>query len=151
MATFEERWGNFEEEVGPLLAGELSRQAPVGDPQYDRESGTLAASMVWRDQFDALTAGSVDPRGPIARYVARGTRPHPIDAVTGSYLHFFWIRENRWVTTPHVNHPGTQPNPFHIAAWEKVRPQVQQSFKATVGKQVVLSFLNPWRNRTIGG
>jgi hypothetical protein len=150
MSAFDDAWADFEDQAGPLMADGLSQHAPVGDPDLDEDSGTLANSMEWRDQEGVLTAGSSDPRGPIARFVARGTRPHSIDPVNGEFLTFFWPKVGHVVKMRHVDHPGTTANPFHIDTWESIRPEVQQMFRDTVGGGTVLSYLNPWKNRTLG-
>ncbi len=144
---FNEGWQAFEEQVGPLLTDELARQAPVSDSPNDPAPGTLRDSMVWEDQEQTLTVGSRDPRGPIAAYVTRGTAPHPIDPVNATFLHFIGS-DGTEVFTRHVDHPGTAPNPFHIAAWEAQRDVVLERFRTVVGHDT-LSYLNPWRNRII--
>jgi hypothetical protein len=35
--------------------------------------------------------------------------------------------------------------------WEARRDEVQQIFKERLGHGVTMSYLNPWRNRTLGG
>ena|ERR1035437_1808143 len=149
MSGFDTAWFEFEQEAGPLLSDQLSLEAPVGDPEYDLDSGSLANSMEWRDQEGVLTAGSSDPRGPIAAYVTRGTAPHDIYPVNAAALHFFVGGES--VFAQHVDHPGTSPNQFHIQAWEKCGDEVRRMFRDTVGGGVALSYLNPWRNQTLGG
>jgi hypothetical protein len=149
MSAFDEKWQEFEASAGPLITDEVVEQTPVGDPFLDPDSGTLADSMDWDDRDGTLVIESRDPRGPIAAYVARGTRPHDIYPVYASALHFF-ARDGAEVFTQHVHHPGTVANPFNITAWENVRDQVQQMFRDTVGGGVTLSYLNPWRNRTLG-
>jgi hypothetical protein len=146
MTAFDDAWGEVEQEIGPLLSDELSNQAPVGDPEFDPESGTLAASMKWEDQGGEFTAGSSDPRGPISVYVARGTRQHDITAVNAPFLHFYWPAQGRWVTAKTVHHPGTVANPFHVRAWEAQRDAVTTLFRQKMGHDVTLSYLNPWRN-----
>ena len=148
MSAFDDAWADFETEAGPVLKDELSIEAPVGGID-DPYAGTLAASMEWRDNNGVLTAGSTDFRGPIAAYVARGTRPHDIYPVWAPALHFF-ARDGTEVYTQHVSHPGTTANQFHIRAWENSREEVQQMFFETVGRGVTLSYLNPWRNQVLG-
>jgi hypothetical protein len=56
-----------------------------------------------------------------ALWVHEGTRPHDIRPTTpGGRLNFFWIRKMRWVSLPHVRHPGQQAQPFLREAVEKV-------------------------------
>jgi hypothetical protein len=150
MSVFDDAWSAFEQQAGPVLADQLSLEAPVGDPDHDPTSGTLAASMKWEDQAGVLTAGSSDPRGPIAAYVTRGTRPHSIDPVNGEFLTFYSAFLGRWVKTRHVDHPGTTANQFHIRAWEECGDEVRTMFREMVGEGVALAYLNPWRNQTLG-
>lgn len=148
MGAFEDAWLQFEQIAGPTLSDELSRQAPVGDPENDPDVGTLAESMVWEDQEGLLTVGSRDSRGPIAAYVTRGTSAHPIDPVYADSLHFYVGGDE--VFTQHVEHPGTVANPFHVDAFEAQREDIHQLFREMVGGGVTLSYLNPWRNQTLG-
>lgn len=146
---FDEVWAEFESQAGPLLVDEMVEQCPVGDPDNDPAPGTLANSIDWDDSYQTLLIQSRDPRGPIAAYVTRGTRPHEIAPVYASALHFIGSGGED-VFTQHVNHPGTDPNPFHITAWENKRTEVQQLFREIVGSGLTLTYLNPWRNKTIG-
>ena len=149
MAVWDDLWTEFESQAGPILSDELSAQAPVSNDENDPAPGTLADSMVWEDRDgDTLTVGSKDPRGPIGAYVTRGTSWHPIDPVNGEFLHFFVGGDE--VFARHVDHPGTQPNPFHIAAWENQRDQVHQLFYEIMPHGMAMSYLNPWRNKTLG-
>jgi hypothetical protein len=143
MTAFDDAWSDFEQDTGPTLSDALSKEAPV-------DTGALAASMEWRDEDGTLTAGSSDSRGPIAAYVARGTRPHEIYPVNATALHFFASNGDE-VFTKHVHHPGTVANQFHVRAWESVRSEVTQRFHDKVAGGVQLSYLNPWRNKTLGG
>jgi hypothetical protein len=149
MTAFDDKWAEFEASAGPFITDEVIEQTPVGDPFFDEDSGMLADSMEWDDRDGTLFIQSRDPRGPIAAYVARGTRPHDIYPVNAPYLHFF-AQDGAEVRSLHVRHPGTVANPFNITAWENVREQVQQMFRDTVGGGVTLSYLNPWRNQTLG-
>jgi hypothetical protein len=149
VASFDELWTELETEIGPLLTDELSQQSPVGDPDLDPDSGTLSQSMKWEDQEGVLTVGSQDPRGPIAAFVTRGTQPHEIVPVYAKSLHFFVGGDE--VFTQHVDHPGTVANPFHIVGWEARRAEVCQLFRERMGHGVSMSYLNPWRNQTLGG
>lgn len=141
MAAFDDAWAAFESQAGPILADALSGAAPV-------VTGELAASMDWRDQTGVLTAGSNDARGPIAAYVTRGTRPHPIEPVNARFLHFI-ASDGTEVYTTHVDHPGTSPNPFHVTAWQASAPTVVDLFRRKMGSGLTLAYLNPWRNRQI--
>ena len=145
--SFDEGWTLFAHQAGEVLVEALSQAAPVGDPFRDPDSGTLAGSMEWVERDGTLQLVSMDYRGPIARYVVRGTRPHPIDPVNADFLH--WTGDGgEDVYAKHVDHPGTAPNPFHIEAWERHRDEILAMYRDLVGHGS-LAILNPWRNRTI--
>jgi hypothetical protein len=149
VSDFDSLWNDFEQQAGPILVESLTNAAPVSDDENDPAPGTLAASMEWRDQDGVLTAGSSDPRGPIATYVTKGTQGfYDITPVSASALHFFVGGEE--VFTQHVSHPGIAANPFHIRAWEDQREAVVAQFRDTVGHGAVLSYLNPNKYATLG-
>lgn len=136
-----ERWRVFEDVVGPVLTEEVGAQAPV-------DTGQLAASQSWDDQEGVLRVISTDNRGPIATYVIRGTRAHPIDPVNARMLH--WVDAGGGdVFAGHVDHPGTVANPFQIRAWENQVNWVVGQFGQIVGVGYALAYLNPWRNKVI--
>jgi len=136
------RWDDFEAKVGPTIVDALAGTAPV-------DTGQLAESHSWRDQGEhRLEAISTDDRGPIALFVIGGTAPHPIDPVNAKMLH--WIGPDGDVFAMHVDHPGTQPNPYNQDAWESVRDEVVTNFKQIVGVGAALALVNPWRNRSLG-
>ena len=148
MDGFDEGWVAFKRAAGPLLVAEIGAQSPIGDGANDPTAGTLAASHSARDgDGGRLEIISTDQRGPIATYVIRGTRPHPIDPVNATVLH--WVGPEGDVFARHVEHPGTAPNPYNQRAWEARRAEVVGLFKATVGTHMVLALLSPWRNRKI--
>jgi hypothetical protein len=148
VGIFDARWELFKREVEGQLVDEMSAQSPVGDPLNDPAPGTLAASHSSRDgDGGRLEIVSTDARGPIARFVIRGTQAHPIEPVSARALHFFVDGDE--VFTKHVEHPGTSPNPYNRVAWEAQRPDVVHRFAVTVGRGYALSVLNPWRNRKI--
>lgn len=140
-ASFDEKWADFEAEVGPALSAEMSVQAPV-------DTGQLAANQDWRDDNGRLEVYTIDNRGPIAVYVIRGTAPHAIDPVRAKMLH--WVnRDGAHVFARHVDHPGTLPNPYNVAAWEAQRDYVVGAFARKVALGYALAYLNPWRARVI--
>ena len=148
MDPFDEGWLLFKQAAGPILVAEISAQSPVGDESSDPTAGTLAQSHSARDgDGGRLEVVSTDQRGPIAAYVIRGTRPHPIDPVNASVLH--WVGPDGDVFARHVDHPGTDPNPYNQRAWEARRAEVVGLFRATVGTHMVASLLNPWRGRKL--
>ena len=78
-----------------------------------RQSGTLRSSIraIRKPDGDYLI-GPTDQVGPgqyLGPLIERGTRPHPIDA------HGPWSLHNALTGQyfgPHVDHPGTHPQPF---------------------------------------
>ncbi len=147
MAVFDEGWAAFKAAAGPILVSELEAQSPVGD-EYDPDAGTLAHSHSARDgDGGRLELVSTDQRGPIAAYVIRGTRAHPIDPVSATMLH--WVGPEGDVFARHVEHPGTQPDPYNQRAWEARRDELVRLFRATVSDRMVVAFLNPWRGRKL--
>ena len=150
MADFDEQWEQFKENVSDLLVEAMYEETPVSDSINDPMPGALAESHDYRDgDGGRLEIISDDPRGiPLARYVILGTQPHPIDPLGPWPLH--WLDAGGGdVFAWHVDHPGTQPNPFNQRAWENVRDDVVTEFARTVGKGVALALLNPWRDRGI--
>ena len=144
MGLFDDAWESFKREVEGQLVDEMSAQSPIGDPLNDPAPGTLAASHSSRDgDGGRLEIVSTDDRGPIAKFVIRGTAAHPIDPVNARFLHFFVGGDE--VFTRHVDHPGTSPNPYNQAAWEAQRADVVGKFAKTVGRGYALAVLNPWR------
>ncbi len=142
MGDFEDRWAEFEQEVGPRLAEAMAVEAPY-------VTGQLSESHTWRDNGGSLEVVSEDARGPIAAYVVRGTAPHGIDPVNGEFLRFPSTEGDEFIYARHVDHPGTAPNPYNQRAWESVRDDVVQEFKERVGRRYAVSLLNPWRNAKI--
>lgn len=47
-------------------------------------------------------------RKAYAEPIDLGARPHKIEGRNGGNLRFFWKKQNRWVTTRSVNHPGNR-------------------------------------------
>lgn len=138
MGEFEDRWAEFETEVGPTLVDAMAEEAP-------RDTGFLAdESQSWQDTDGRLEIVSTDDRGPVAKWQIRGTRDH--GPVTAPYL-VFQASDGGWVTTSWVR--GVTPNPYNQRAWENVRDEVVSEFKERVGRQYVLSLLNPWKNRQL--
>ena len=148
--AFSDGWASFEAQAGPILASEMALQAPVGDGALDPDSGTLQGSMGWQDQDSVLQIYSSDTRaadyGGLPGLIIRGTAPHGIDPVSAGALH--WIGPDGDVYAKHVEHPGTSPNPFHVAGWAAQRQTILTLFRNTV-PHATLSQLNPWRQRTL--
>ena len=150
MADFDEHWAQFKENVSDTLVNAMAEETPVSDSPNDDMPGTLAESHSARDGDEGrLEIISDDPRDiPLAKFIILGTKPHGIDPLGPWPLH--WIGAGgEDVFAMHVDHPGTDANPFNQRAWENVRDEVVTEFKETVGKGYALAYLNPWRNKKI--
>ena len=110
------------DDLGPRIKDDAVRFAPLGvsTPATVRwpphEAGELKASI--EDHLEGPRTLIVAAHAPYAAYVELGTSPHSIDAhgpwslhnaVTGQYF------------GPHVNHPGTPPEPYLRPALYSVR------------------------------
>lgn len=84
---------------------------------YNDRSGKLRSATQTFEWKSGLHAGIVN-KTKYAKFIENGTRPHVIAARRAPFLHFFWAKEGRWVTTKKVNHPGTQQRPFFARAGE---------------------------------
>lgn len=141
LPSFDDAWQQFEEIAGDALTEEMGLQSPVAPV----DGGTLAASHAWRDSEGTLEIYSGDERGPIAQFVIRGTAPHPIDPVYAKMLHWVDLGTGDDVFAHHVDHPGTQPNPYNVRAWEARRDDLVREFARLCGRDRVLAMLNPFR------
>lgn len=113
MAEWAKKWAN-------LVTAELAGEAPVGEGENSGalrdsigapsiEAGAGRVSMTWTSDV------------PYAGFVIEGTSPHPIYPKNVKALH--WDD----VFALHVNHPGTQPNPFPQRAIDRLLPEMTAS------------------------
>jgi len=115
-------------------------EAPIG------KTGRFRASINYRTFQEGSTVGF---RGygaqPLGTWIIEGTKTHPIQANAANALCFFWPKAGRWVVVPkgggfkthvradgklwigkgHVDHPGTQPNPYNVRAYDAWRPEAE--------------------------
>lgn len=104
------------------LGERILAQAKSTCPQSDGDNDSESDSGHLVDALEMKLITGADPRlligsssqGEKLGWVTLGTDPHPIDAVNGPNLVFDANGET--VFTPHVDHPGTQPNSFILDA-----------------------------------
>jgi hypothetical protein len=116
MAAWAKKWSS-------VVTGELAGAAPVGQGENAGalrdsigapaiEAGAGRVSMTWTSD------------APYAGFVIAGTSPHPIYPKNVKALH--WDD----VFALHVNHPGTQPDPFPQRAIDHLLPELTASLAA---------------------
>jgi hypothetical protein len=116
MAEWAKTWAR-------LVTSELRDEAPVGQdddagrlrdsigpPELELSPGRVA--MTWSTDVE------------YAPFVIEGTQPHPIYPKNARALH--WDD----VFALHVNHPGTQANPFPQRAIDRLLPEMTSSLAA---------------------
>ena len=108
----------LDERLGPDIAEDARRYAPLGpswvnpDPALHRRTaparvgGALKASIEHHMEGEELI---VEAHAPYAAWVELGTSPHPIDAQGPWSL---WTPVGDRYFGPHVNHPGSRPEPY---------------------------------------
>jgi hypothetical protein len=97
------------------LAGGIQDQAAVQAPRSGRAHTDGTAPLA--DSIITVKVGpaswQVVAESPHALFVHEGTRPHPIDVVRAKVL---MDVETGEVFGVHVDHPGTEANPFLVRA-----------------------------------
>lgn len=119
-------------EVGPVLATEIRRRAPVSPTQ---SGGRLRSSIRFeqRGSGQGLQLRYLSD-APYARVVTDGSRAHRIEPRNARALH--WMDGGRDVFARAVNHPGTRPNPFPRKAIEARKSWLMERLIANVSKEV---------------
>jgi hypothetical protein len=95
-----------------VLGPEISVSAIAYAP---KKTGELARSIEFHLAGHSLIVAA---HAPYAAYVELGTKPHAIDAHGPYSLH---NAETGQYFGPHVNHPGTKPEPYLRPALYQVR------------------------------
>lgn len=94
---------------------------------------------------------------PLGTFIIMGTKPHEIKARRAGALFFFWQKIGRFVVVPkgggfrthvadgklwvgkgHVDHPGTQPNPYNVRTYEQWKPEAQQAMRR-IGRDWIIT------------
>lgn len=119
-------------EIGRLFAPVLKSGTP-------RRTGKLANSTRFQvlgigdDMRLEVRQGARSPEGAFyGAFVRGGTAPHVIRPRKAHALHFQVGGQD--VFAMKVNHPGTQPNPYHVRALNQVRGGIAAILERTGGK-----------------
>src|SRR6185437_5254133 len=97
--------------LAEALLNQLQEQAPRKTSVY---ADAIRTTSETRSGGTSVKAYAPDP---LATSLTPGTPPHEIVPVNAKVLRFFGSDGGK-VFTQHVNHPGTQPNEFHLRAAE---------------------------------
>lgn len=120
-------------QLGPEAEEIYKSQVPISEPRPDRPIvGTLRNSVVRVDFQNGFTVGTTAPHG---KFVAYGTKPHPIVA-HGAKLYFWWTKMGRWFRGRQVMHPGQKKNPFHARAARLIRLRARELVQRLVEEMV---------------
>lgn len=127
--------------LGSYITARLKAEAPRG------KTGKFAASH----SFKTLERGNnLELRfysaGPLGQFIRLGTKPHKIMAKRAKALAFFWPKVGMqtfvpraefpvtgeiggafWIGKGYVNHPGTQPNPYHERVIASMSPSMREA------------------------
>jgi hypothetical protein len=105
----------------PLVLGHLAIEAP-------KKTGAGASSFFAKRDigFEDFT---IEFRTSLLYmgFMKVGTKPHTIEAVNASALHFF-ASDGTEVFTQHVDHPGTKPNPYPTRARDKAKDALAEAW-----------------------
>ena len=122
---FAEGWTEARGKLAAELVGAVEHSVQAGAQsartthRYTDRTGDATASIdsgvtsVHNGGADGIVECSV----PYGRYLADGTKPHDIDPIDPERPLRFQVG-GRWVSTYHVSHPGTKPDPFMDNALE---------------------------------
>lgn len=118
-------------------------EAPIRTGQFVTGIGYIP----FRESEDAVGFAGISPQ-PIGNWIKFGTQPHKIAARNTDALRFYWKRTGYFTIVPRkggfkthaigrtlyvgkgfVDHPGTKPNPYHLRAYDKYWPEVQEEVK----------------------
>jgi hypothetical protein len=104
-----EGWKN----LGQRMLAEVQNRCPVSDDDDGPHlKDTLVVSFI--SGADPRILIGTATKGDVLGYLTKGTDPHPIDPVVANVLH--WVSGGQDFFASHVDHPGTQPNPFLLDA-----------------------------------
>jgi hypothetical protein len=101
----------------PLVLGHLAIEAP-------KKTGAGASSFFAKREI-GFEDFKIEFRTKLLYmgFMKVGTKPHTIEAVNASALHFF-ASDGTEVFTKSVQHPGTKPNPFPTRARDKAKGEL---------------------------
>lgn len=135
--TFREMNGRFTKAKEQLLKDRQDAVKRLGK-KYVSAAKKLAPGKKFPESIGFQSYTTSDGVGfrvyaaqPTFTFITEGTKPHIIRG--NPILAFFWERGPEGPGKyffRHVNHPGTEANPFHIKAWEEtegdIMPEMQK-------------------------
>jgi hypothetical protein len=113
--------GRYMSDLTTDVAVAVKSQAPgPGKPPMNRTGiyygkGTTESTIGAKVVADGVSEieGRVWAMPHYVKFVIHGTAPHLIlPKKPGGRLKFFWARKGKFMSLPHVNHPGTMANDF---------------------------------------
>lgn len=103
------------QDLVPEDTGELKESGKITDEQGRDLQGRFTSGMTATFRYTADHAALVES----------GTEPHPIEPVNAEYL-AFEVEGGETVFTKHVDHPGTDPQPYVEPGFEEMSRQLRQ-------------------------
>lgn len=115
--------------IEQIITPALKDEAPVGQDQTDWQGNVTHKGGALRDSLTGtvqvvggqVVIGFAAP--DYARFVIEGTAAHEIYPSSRQALAF--LAGGQVVVTRHVEHPGTQANPFEERAYERALPAIR--------------------------
>ncbi len=128
---------------GARLVKLLREEAPS-------RTGAFAAKIRQRAFVQAEAVGfKIGMPQPLADFITKGTRSHPIVARRAKMLRFFWDQGPKGPGIYYffsVNHPGTKANRFIGRAVRRWKPGARRALR-----QIALRYVQVLQGRTTGG
>jgi len=135
-----------------------ARWVSLAQAEAPARSGAFASGIEYQPFREQATFGfrGYSPQ-PLGNWIKFGTKPHPIAPRNAPALKFYWRKTGLFTIVPkgggfkthrvgrtlyigkgRVDHPGTQPNPYHIRAYEMFIPEVREEAKR-LGRDFVIT------------
>lgn len=130
------RLAGWAESWGVRMRDEMRKEAPYRDDADGDASGEhLRDSIAYAGAHPSASGVSMAWTSdvPYASFVVDGTEPHEIHAVVAKALHWRGPEGDQFAVS--VMHPGTQPNPFPLRAFEHLAPELAESLAALFEKE----------------
>ncbi len=150
--TFRDLRGRFARADEALLTEKRERIRALGRRYVEiarqeapERTGKFRKSLIYRTFQSGDEVGfTAYSQQPLGTFIVLGTKPHIIQARQKSALYFFWPKVGMdtivpkgggfkthvaggrlWIGKGYVNHPGTQPNPYHERAYATWLPEAE--------------------------
>lgn len=139
--TFRDLRGSFAKAEKELLEDKRNGMRSLGrrwvaiarEEAPQGKTGKFRKSIAFRTSQTGNTVGfSTYSAQPLGKWIIGGTKAHPIRARRARFLRFFWPKGPdgpREYFFRKVQHPGTQPNPYHRRATDKWMPEADTELR----------------------